>query len=73
MSFIVRVIMQEVTNGNKVLLSESVHVEGQFEFENLEKAREAAEVACRAAADLNPRRRKEIDDDDWRSHPDRSD
>ena len=73
MSFIVRVIMQEVTNGNKVLLSESVHVDGQFEFENLEKAREAAEVACRAAADLNPRRRKEIDDDDWRSHPDRSD
>jgi len=73
MSFIVRVVMQEATNGNKVLLSESVHVDGQFEFENLERAREAAEVACRAAADLNPRRRKEIDDDDWQSHPDRTD
>ena len=73
MSFIVRVTMQEGANGNRVLLSESIHVDGQYEFENLEKAREAAEVACRAAAELKPRRRKEKDDDDWQFHPDRSD
>jgi hypothetical protein len=73
MSFIVRVTMQESSDASKVLLSESIHVDGQYEFENLEMAREAAEVACRAAADLNPRRRREIDDDEWKFHPDRTD
>jgi hypothetical protein len=72
MSFIVRVIMEE-GNGNKVVLSNTAHVDGQFEFENLEKAREAAEVACRAAANLSPRRWREVDDDDWKFHPDRTD
>ncbi len=71
MSFIVRVIMEE-GNGKKVVVS-NAHVDGEFEFENLEKAREAAEVACRAAANLNPRRWKEVDDDDWKFHPDRTD
>jgi hypothetical protein len=73
MSFIVRVTMEEGGNGNTVLLSSNVHVDGQFEFDNLEKAREAAEVACHAAANLKPRSYKEVDDDDWKNHPDRTD
>lgn len=74
MTFIVRVLMEEAGNGNKVVLSSSnIHVDGEFEFDNLEKAREAAEVACHAAANLKPRRLKEVDDDDWKFHPDRSD
>jgi rRNA processing protein Krr1/Pno1 len=73
MTFIVRVLMEEA-NGNKVVVSDkNVHVDGQFEFDNLEKAREAAEVACHAAANLKPRRWKEVDDDDWKFHPDRTD
>lgn len=73
MKFIVRVVMEE-GNGNKVVVdSKNVHVDGEFEFDNLEKAREAAEVACHAAANLKPRRLKEVDDDDWQFHPDRTD
>jgi hypothetical protein len=72
MSFIVRVLMEEA-DGTKTLLTSNAHVDGQFEFDNLEKAREAAEVACHAAANLKPRRFKEIDDDDWKLHPDRTD
>jgi len=73
MKFIVRVVMEE-ENGNKVVLdSKNVHVDGEFEFDNLEKAREAAEVACHAAANLKPQRVREMDDDDWTNHPDRSD
>ena len=53
MTFIVRVLMEEAGNGNKVVISDrNIHVDGQFEFDNLEKAREAAEVACHAAANL---------------------
>ena len=74
MTFIVRVLMEEAGSGNKVVVSSSnVHVDGQFEFDNLEKAREAAQIACHAAANLKPRRYKEVDDDDWKFHPDRSD
>ena len=73
MTFIVRVLMEE-GNGKKVVVdSKTFHVDGQFEFDNLEKAREAAEVACHAAANLKPRRMKEVDDDDWKFHPDRTD
>jgi len=50
-----------------------VHVEGKYEYKNLEIAREAAEVACNAAVKLRPSRTKTIDDDDWTEHPDRSD
>jgi hypothetical protein len=73
MSYIVRVLMEEGTDGNKTPVSSTVHVDGQFEFDNLEKAREAAEVACHAAANLKPRRFREVDDDDWAFHPDRTD
>jgi hypothetical protein len=50
-----------------------VHVEGEYEYQSLEIARQAAEVACHAAAKLRPSRTKSIDDDDWTEHPDRSD
>ena len=73
MTFIVRVVMEEA-NGNKVVIdSKNVHVDGMFEFDNLERARQAAEVACHAAANLKPSRMREVDDDDWKFHPDRSD
>jgi hypothetical protein len=51
----------------------TVHVDGKYEYKNLELAREAAEVACQAAAKLKPSRTKAVDDDDWTGHPDRSD
>jgi hypothetical protein len=50
-----------------------LHVEGKYEFKNLEIAREAAEIACNAAVKLRPSRTRTIDDDDWTEHPDRSD
>jgi len=50
-----------------------VHIDGKYEYKNLELAREAAEVACHAAAKLKPSRTKTVDDDDWTGHPDRSD
>jgi hypothetical protein len=50
-----------------------VHVDGKYEYKNLELAREAAEIACHAAAKLKPSRTKTVDDDDWTGHPDRSD
>jgi hypothetical protein len=50
-----------------------VHVDGKYEYRNLEVAREAAEVACHAAAKLKPSRTRTVDDDDWTGHPDRSD
>jgi hypothetical protein len=50
-----------------------VHVEGKYEYKNLEIAREAAEIACTAAVKLRPSRTRTIDDDDWTEHPDRSD
>jgi hypothetical protein len=52
---------------------ETVHVEGKYSYQNLELAREAAEVACHAAAKLHPSQIKTMDDDDWTGHPDRSD
>ncbi len=65
--------MEESANRKQVLAGGNIHVDGQFEFDNLEKAREAAEVACHAAANLKPRRWREVDDDDWKLHPDRTD
>jgi hypothetical protein len=74
MSYVVHVTMTEEeeaqrrpTDGVKV------HVEGKYEYKNLEIAREAAEVACNAAVKLRPSRTMTIDDDDWTEHPDRSD
>lgn len=74
MSYVVHVTMTEEEEA-KLKLSNSgkVHVEGQFEYNNLEIAREAAEIACNAAAKMKPSRSRTIDDDDWTEHPDRSD
>ena len=74
MSYVVHVTMTEEEEAEqKAASAEKVHVEGQFEYNNLEIAREAAEIACSAAAKMKPLRMKTIDDDDWTEHPDRSD
>jgi len=74
MSYVVHVTMTEEDEmEQKPATGGTVHVEGQFEYKNLEMAREAAEIACNAAAKLRPSRSKTIDDDDWTEHPDRSD
>lgn len=74
MSYVVRVVMTEDEEAvKKPIVSGKIHVEGQYEYKNLELAREAAEVACSAAAKLKPSRMRTIDDDDWTTHPDRSD
>ena len=74
MSYVVHVTMTEEEEAQqKPALSTKVHVDGKYEYKNLEIAREAAEVACSAAAKLKPSRMKTIDDDDWTGHPDRSD
>ncbi len=74
MSYVVHVVMTEEEESVQQSVSAGkIHVEGQYEYQNLEIAREAAEVACHAAAKLRPTRTKTIDDDDWTEHPDRSD
>ena len=74
MSYIVHVTMTEEEEvEHKPAVSTKVHVEGKYQYKNLEIAREAAEVACHAAAKLHPSRTRTMDDDDWTGHPDRSD
>jgi hypothetical protein len=74
MSYVVHVTMTEEEEAEqKVVHADKLHVEGQFEYNNLEIAREAAEIACNAAAKMKPLRSRTIDDDDWTVHPDRSD
>ena len=73
MSYVVHVTMTEEEAQNEEIVGARIHVDGKYEYKNLEIAREAAEVACHAAAKLKPSRTKTIDDDDWTGHPDRSD
>ena len=74
MSYVVHVTMTEEEEAqHNAGDSGKVHVEGKYEYKNLEIAREAAEVACSAAVKLRPSRTRTIDDDDWTEHPDRSD
>ena len=74
MSYVVHVTMTEEEEArNEEIVGARIHVDGKYEYKNLEIAREAAEVACHAAAKLKPSRTKTIDDDDWTGHPDRSD
>ena len=74
MSYIVHVTMTEEEEAKSTKVPDvKVHVDGKYEYENLEAAREAAEVACHAAAKLKPASMKAFDDDDWTGHPDRSD
>ena len=73
MSYVVHVTMTEEGAQNDEVVGARIHVDGKYEYKNLEIAREAAEIACHAAAKLKPSRTKTIDDDDWTGHPDRSD
>ena len=74
MSYVLDVTMTEEEEAqSKAKTQAKVHVDGKYEYKNLETAREAAEVACHAAAKLKPSRSKTVDDDDWTGHPDRSD
>jgi len=74
MSYVVHVTMtEEDAVQPKRASGVKVHIEGKYEYKNLEIAREAAEVACTAAVKLRPSRTRTIDDDDWIEHPDRSD
>ena len=74
MSFVVRVLLIE-PNGNKTetVVGKGIHADAQYEYNTLELAREAAQVACNAAAGLKPSRSKAASDEDWTEHPDRSD
>jgi hypothetical protein len=74
MSYVVHVTMTEEEEArDKELVGTRIHIDGKYEYRNLEIAREAAEVACHAASKLKPSRTRTIDDDDWLGHPDRSD
>ena len=74
MSFVVRVLLIE-PNGNQseTVVGKGIHADAQYEYNSLELAREAAQVACNAAAGLKPARSKATSDEDWTEHPDRSD
>ncbi len=72
MSYVVRVLMtEEKVMDQKPGIGGNLYVDGQYQFKNLEIAREAAQVACNAAAKLKPRRSRTMNDDDWTEHPDR--
>ena len=74
MTYVVHVTMTEEEEAqSKTGIKAKLHVDGKYEYKNLELAREAAEVACHAAAKLKPSRTRTVDDDDWTGHPDRSD
>jgi len=59
MSYVLHVTMTEEEEAqSKAKTQAKVHVDGKYEYKNLETAREAAEVACHAAAKLKPSRSK---------------
>ena len=74
MSYVVRVVMtEEEESAQKPAIGVKVHVDGQYVYNNLEIAREAAQVACNAAAKMKPGRSRAISDETWTEHPDRTD
>jgi len=74
MAFVVRILLIEATGTDGGAVSGgAVHAEGQYEYSTLELAREAAQMACNAAAGMKPSRSKATSDEDWTEHPDRSD
>jgi hypothetical protein len=74
MSFVVRVLLVEPDGTEtETVVAKGIHADAQYEYNSLELAREAAQVACNAAAGLNPRRSKATSDETWTDHPDRSD
>jgi hypothetical protein len=54
MSYVVQVTMTEEEAQNEKIVGTRIHIDGKYEYTNLEIAREAAEVACHAAAKLKP-------------------
>ncbi len=74
MAFLVRILLTETTEKvGGTVSSGAVHAEGHYEYSTLERAREAAQAACNAAAGMKPSRSKATSDEDWTEHPDRSD
>ena len=74
MAFFVRILLIEATGTEGGTVSGgAVHADGQYEYNTLELAREAAQVACKAAAGMKPSRSKTASNEDWTEHPDRSD
>jgi len=74
MAFVVRILLIETPGTDRGTVSGgAVHAEGQYEYSTLELAREAAQMACNAAAGMKPSRSKATSDEDWTEHPDRSD
>lgn len=74
MAFVVRVLLIDPNRDEvETIIGGGIHAEGQYEYTTLELAREAAQVACNAAASLKPSRFRATSDEDWTEHPDRSD
>ena len=74
MSFVVRVLLIEPNgNQNETPVGKGIHADAQYEYNTLELAREAAQVACNAAAQMRPTRSRATSDERWTEHPDRSD
>jgi len=74
MPFVVRILVVE-PNGKEgdAVVGGKIHADGRYEFKTLGQAREAALVACEAAAGMKPSRSQATSDEDWTEHPDRSD
>jgi hypothetical protein len=74
MSYVVRITLIE-SNGAEGAASKggTIHADAQYEYNTLELAREAEQVACNAATGMKPRRSKATSDESWIDHPDRSD
>jgi hypothetical protein len=74
MAFVVRILLIEPNGTEDVaIVGGKIHSDGQYQYNTLELAREAAQVACNAATIMNPRRSKATSDESWADHPDRSD
>lgn len=74
MSYVVRITLIEANGtGGEASKGATIHADGQYEYNTLELAREAAQVACNAATRMKPRRSKATSDESWTDHPDRSD
>ena len=74
MSFVVRILLTE-SNGKEAdaVVKGMIHADGRYEYKTLERAREAALVACEAAASMGPSGAQAVSDEVWTEHPDRSD
>ncbi len=74
MSYVVQITLIEASGAEGEASTDcTIHADGQYEYNTLELAREAAQVACNAATGMKPRRSKATSDERWTDHPDRSD